>query len=223
MIRIKKIICLLIAAFMLACPVLAVSVADFDPDEESDEAPRRFSPTSRVMITDYSIRGGGLVAGEVSEVMFVLKNTGRWATVNSVLLTGWIESIAPVEFTGTNQIFIESIPAGGEVAVIFEYYTKNVDLTALRSVSAGFNISYGDEAVGAERSNSVSVRLPVLRGARTTIDEDDMRWSVPQASRRDQLLYSRLMQAAYAGGFIFCGVWIIIIILFKLGVFKRRF
>jgi len=216
MIKIKKIICALIAAFILILPVTAV------PVDEEVTPPSWTSPPSRVIITGFTVRGGGLVAGEVSTVVFTLRNTGRWVGVSSVIMTGSIESAAPVEFVGTNQVFIGRIPPDSETTVEIEYYTRNVDLTALRSISASFLIGYEDESIGIERFNSVSVRLPVLRGARTTIDEENMRWAVPHTSRRDALLYSGAMQAVYTGGFILCAIWIIIILLFKLGILRRK-
>jgi len=220
--KIKKIICLLLAVLILASPVLAGPMPARPTEEPEVTRPAFTSPPSRVIITGYTVSGGGLVAGEVSTVEFTIRNTGQWVGVSSVLLTGSIESAAPVEFTGTNQAFVDRIPPGGEAVVIFEYYTRNVDLTALRSVSVSFVIGYEDESIGIERFINVSVRLPVLRGARTMIDDEDMRWSVPQTRRRDQLLYSRLMQMAYAGGIVFFGIWIIIILLFKIGVFRRK-
>jgi len=202
MIKIKKTICFFLAAFALALPVSAIP--------------------SRVMIMDYFVEDGGFVAGEVSTVTFILKNMSRTSNVTSVLLIGWIDSVSPVEFAETNQAYVEIIPPGEEVAVEFEYYTKNVDMTAISSVSVGFTIYYADDALEAERASSTSVRLPVRRGARTTIDEEDMRWSAPWVSNRDRILSSGLMQSAYMAGFVFCAVWALLLALFKFGVFKRR-
>jgi len=211
---------------LLAVPAFAMEIEmemelELGPDGGEPGRTVTVQP-GRVLITDFFVMGGGLVAGETSTVVFVLENTGE-AGVNSVVLTGWIDPAAPVEFTGTNQVYVGSIAPGGEASAMFEYYTRNVDLTALHSISAGFTISYGDEAVWAERSNSVAVRLPVLRGARTTVGEEDMRWSEPYISRMAELLTSRAMQALYAGGFVLCSVLAALILLLKLGILKRRF
>ena len=117
---------------------------------------------NRVMISDYYVVGGGLVAGEINTAVFILKNTGETSWVTSLLLTGWIDSGAPVDFDGTNQVYVPYIMPRGEVAVEFTYYTKNVDLTLIDTISAGFAINYGDEGSGAERVNNVSFRPPIL-------------------------------------------------------------
>jgi len=178
---------------------------------------------SRVIITDFFIEGGGLEAGGISMAVFMLKNTSETANVNSVLLTGSIDTTAPLELVGTNQAYVRLIPPGGEVEVEFEYYTRNVDLTSIDCISVGFTIHYGDEGTGVERMNSVTLRLPVLRNANTAVDEADMLWPVPQDSALDEFLYSRLMQAAYAAGLVICCVGIAVLLLFKMGIlrFKR--
>jgi len=204
MIKIKKLFCFFIAAALLTVPVSAMP--------------------SRVIITDYFVDGGGFVAGQVSTVTFILKNTNSSSNITSVFLVGWIDSGSPVEFAETNQAYVEMISPGGEVEVVFEYYTKNVDMTAIRSVSVGFYIYYSDNALGdTERSNSVSLRLPVLRGARTTIAEEDMRWSAPMVSNIDNILSSDLMQAVYIAVFVVCVLWSILLVLFRFGILKRRF
>jgi len=172
----------------------------------------QITPASRVLIDDYYVVGGGLAAGKTSAAVFMLKNTGMTASVNSVLITGWIETGAPVEFTGSNQAYVPLIPPGGIVAVEIEYSTKNVDLTSIESVSAGFTISYGDEGSGAERTNSVSLRLPVSGGRNVVIKEEDMHWTVPGESALDELLYSRNMQFVYAAGLALCCFGIVVIL-----------
>ena len=181
------------------------------------------APPSRVLITDYSVRGGGLMAGEVSTAVFTLTNMSSETAVNSVLITGWIEAAAPVEFTRTNQVYVARIPPGGEATVVFEYYTRHVDMTAIGTVSVGFSIAYSEEEGGTERSNNVSLRLPVQRGARTTVRDDDMEWPMPWVSDFDRLLASRAMQMVYVGGAAFSGVLTVIIMLFKTGILRRKF
>ena len=170
------------------------------------------TPASRVLIDEYYVIDGGLVAGKTSTAVFMLKNTGVTANVNSVLITGWIETGAPVEFTGSNQAYVPVIPPGGLVAVEIEYSTKNVDLTSIESVSAGFTISYGDEGSGVERTNSVSLRLPVSGGRNVVISEEDMHWTAPGDSALDGLLYSENMQLIYAAGLAICCLGVIAIL-----------
>jgi hypothetical protein len=219
--RILAAVLAVLFVFLLAFPVFAATI-DIEDEPDETAVSRRVFPPSRVIITDYFVTGDGLSAGEVSTVTFVLRNMSWVSAVNSVLLTGWIESAAPVEFTGSNQVYIDAIPPRGERLAVFEYYTRHVDMTAISTVSAGFAIVYSDDA-GIERTSNVSVRLPVLRGARTTVSEDDMQWPTPWVSDRNSFLASRLMQIAYAGGFVFCVALIIIIMLFKIGILRRRF
>jgi hypothetical protein len=222
MIKIKKMICWMLAAFMLVLPVSATRIDSIENNDEYVSALMRSIP-SRVMIADYYIEDGGLVAGEVSKATFIIRNMSRTSNVTSVFLSGWIDSAAPVEFIGTNQAYVEIINPSQEIAVVFEYYTRNVDMTAIGTVAAGFTIHYSDDAIaGHERSNSVSVRLPVLRGARTAIDEEDMQWPAPWVSDGERFLSANIMQAVYAAGFVFSVIWIILLVLFKFGVLKRK-
>lgn len=223
MIKAKKIISLLIAAYML---IFSVSATVYDIEDENDESlvPIGDFIPSRVMITDYFVEGGGFVAGEIRKVTYIVKNMSNVSNVTSVLLIGWIDTVTPVEFTGTNQDYIEIIPPKEEVEFVFEYYTRNVDMTAISNVSAGFTIYYCDDALGgSERTNSVSVKLPVLHGTRSMIDEEYMKWATPSVSRLDRLMSSKLMQALYAACFVWCSIWILLLMLFKLGILKRKF
>ena len=211
----KIIISVVLCLFMLTFPVFATVYIEDAPTQQ------RFPP-ARVIVTGFSVNGGGLIAGEVSTVEFVLFNTSTNTAVTSVLLTGWIDSIAPVEFTETNQAFIRRIPPGGEAVVTFEYFTRNVDMTAIGTVSAGFSIHYSEELSGLDRSNTVSLNLPVLRRARTTVNDEDMFWPAPFVSDLDRFLVSRTMQTVYVGGFVLCGILIVIILLFKLGILRFK-
>jgi len=178
----------------------------------ASEGTDQMIPASRVMIDEYYVVDGGLIAGKTSTAVFMLKNTGVTASVNSVLITGWIETEAPVEFAGSNQVYVPLIPPGGIVAVEVEYSTKNVDLTSIESISAGFTISYGDEGTGVERTNSVSLRLPVSGGRNAGVSEEDMRWTEPGDSVLDVLLYSQGMQFVYAAGLVICCAGIVVIL-----------
>lgn len=239
--KIKIIICLLVVAYTLTFPVLAtiptipieeyvnaenienVENVENDEDDEDVKVQKKFIP-SRAMITDYFVEGGGLAAGKVSKVTFKLKNMSRTSNITSVLLIGWIDSSAPVEFTGINQAYVEIIFPSEEVEIVLEYYAKNVDMTAIGNVSAGFAIYFHDDALnGNERINNVSVKLPILHGARNTIAEEYMQWSTPSVSRLDRMLTSNIMQAMYAAGLVCCSIWILLLMFFKFGVLKRRF
>lgn len=224
MIRLKKTLCLIITAFIFAFPILSADYNDMEnQSEESIKIPSGSIP-SRVIITDYSVEGGGLEAGKVCTVTFIIENTSKVSNVTSVLMTGWIDSVAPVEFAETNQVYVDTIVPGEKVSVVFKYYVKKVDMKAIGNVSAGFTIYYNDEALAMhERTNSISVKLPVLHGEKTTIDEEYMQWSTPLVSNRERLLSSNIMQALYAAGFVFSCIWIVLLILFKFGVLKRGF
>jgi len=173
------------------------------------------APPSRVVIADYTIEGGGLAAGETVTAEFKLRNTGASASVSSVLVTGWIDTAAPVEFIGVNQAYVASIPPRGESVVRFTYYTRDVDLSGVGSVSAGFAIAYGDEGSASERTNNVSVRLPVLHSDAARVSESDFYWLEPQASALDTFLYSERMQLVYAAGLSCSGAFILILFVFK--------
>jgi len=219
---IKTIICIVVIALMSVLLVYAYETEYEEAEYEEDEQQGTSSP-SRVIIIDYSIHGDGLAAGEVSTGIFVLKNTSAAAYVSSVLLTGWIETSAPVHFTGTNQAYIGRIPPGGTVNVAFEYYSENIDMAAISSINAGFAIHYADEATGIERANNVTLRLPVLREGRPPLYPEQLTWQTRELSRLDSLLYSRTMQTVYLGTIIFCAIWIILLMLFKFGILKRKF
>jgi len=189
-----------------------IMVFTFPAAVSAREEPDQMIPASRVMIDEYYVVDGGLIAGKTSTAVLMLKNTGLMANVNSVLITGWIETEAPVEFAGSNQVYVPLIPPGGIVAVEIEYNTKNVDLTSIESISAGFTISYGDEATGVERTNSVSLRLPVSGVRNAGVNEGDMHWTAPGDSVLNELLYSRSMQLVYAAGLVICCAGIVAIL-----------
>jgi len=193
--------------------VLATTlVFTFPAAVSAHEEPEQMIPASRVMIDEYYVVDGGLIAGKTSTAVFMLRNTGVTASVNSVLITGWIETEAPVEFAGSNQVYVPLIPPGGIVAVEVEYSTKNVDLTSIESISAGFTIAYGDEGTGVERTNSVSLRLPVSGGRNAGVNEEDMHWTEPGDSVLDVLLYSQGMQFVYAAGLVFCCAGVVVLL-----------
>jgi len=173
------------------------------------------APASRVIISDYHIVGDGLVSGKQCTLVIRLQNVSGVENVNSVLVTGWIEAGAPVEFVGVNQAYIPRILPGDEADMEFEYYTKHVDLSSIDSISAGFTILYSDEGSGTERTNSVSLRLPVSSGTDSAFDETDMRWPEPGHSALDEFLYSTFMQTVYIAGIIFCCVCVVILLLNK--------
>jgi len=210
----KKAMCILAITFMLAGQIISANKIVYG--EPTIPLP------SRVIITSYSISGGGLVAGETRRATFVLENTSVTAYISSVLVTGRIESTAPVYFVGTNQVYIGRIPPGGNVEVVFEYYTQRVDMAAVGRVYAGLTVQYADEATRVERINNITVHLPVLLEVRTPINEEQMQWQMRELSRIDSLLYSSVMQALYLGIIVFCVIWIVLLILFKFGILKRR-
>ena len=188
----------------------------------ADEGKQAVIP-SRIIINDYFIDGGGLVAGEISAAVLVLRNTSKTSTVSSLLLTGWIDSEAPAEFYGTNQIYVPAIPPSGDTSVELEIYTNNVDLSSINSISAGFIIDYKDEESEIERSTNISIRLPILRKTQSAIDEADMNWMEPETSTLYELMNADYMQKIYITGFIVCCLGSIVMIMVKLKVlrFKR--
>jgi len=190
------------------------------PDELPEEIVAE--PPSRIVITEYSVGDGGLKAGEASTALFTLKNMNDSFNVNSILITAWVDSAAPVEFIGTNQSYIALLTPGGEAKAVFVYYTKNVDISAIGSVSAGFSIQYFDESDGKERTNNISVRLPVVNYTDTTLDEAYMQWQTPSESAVDEMLYSMRMQAIYVAGLVFSCICIAVLLLFKFTVLRRK-
>jgi len=226
MAKVRKVVTtILITLFLVALLAVTVYADEYDAGYEYgleyEQDPHRMQPPSRVIITDFWVDGGGLAAGETSAVVFALHNTGV-DYVYSVILTGWIEPASPVTFTETNQIYVGSIAPFGETFVTVEYFTSYVDLTALRSVPAGFTINYADTATDIERTNSVTVLLPVVRGLRTAVYEGDMQWDEPHISQVDEFLTSSTMQAVYLGIFTLCAALIMVLLLFKAGILKRK-
>lgn len=226
----RKTLCILIVTVIFTMPVLAVDTDElydqddsYEPYEPVTELEHvRMAAPSRVIISDFLVVGGGLSAGETSTVVFVLRNTGQYADINSVVLTGWIDSDAPVSFVDTNQAYAGRIPPGEEIFVMIDYYTRNVNLTALKSVPVGFNISYGDEATNSERTSSVTVLLPVLHGAVTVVNEEEMHWVLPHVSNFDEFMSSRIMQTVYVTVLVVCIILIILKLLFKVGLLKLK-
>jgi len=208
----KSFLIVFIIAFLIVRP--ASAFGQIYSIESATAEP--MTPPSRVIITDYSIEGGGLAAGETVTAEFTLRNTGASAYVNSILVTGWIDTAAPVEFIGVNQAYVASIRPRGEAVVRFTYYTRDVDLSGVGSVPAGFSIAYGDEGSASERTNNVSVRLPVLHTEAARVSEADFYWPEPQASTLDTFLYSERMQLVCAAGLAFCGMLILILLIYKI-------
>ena len=204
-------IILMISAFLFIRPAAAYGLTL--PTEPA--AVESMAPPSRVVIADYAVEGGGLAAGKTVTAEFTLRNTGASAYVNSVLVTGWIDSASPVEFIGVNQAYVASIRPRGEAVVRFTYYTRDVDLSGVGSISAGFAITYGDEGSAVERTNNVSVRLPVLRADAARWDESDFYWPEPQDTALDTFLYSRRMQFVYAAGLACSGFFILVLFVLK--------
>jgi len=198
------------AMVMLLFPITVLATGN---DEPADAKPA--APASRVVISDYYIVGDGLVSGTQSTLVIVMKNTSETDNVSSVLVTGWIETGAPVEFVGANQAYVPHILPGREATVEFEYSTKNVDLSSIDGISAGFTILYSDESSGTERTNNVSLRLPVSSGDDSVFDEADMRWPEPKPSAMDAFLYAKYMQTIYVAGIILCCVCVVILLFNK--------
>jgi len=207
----KSIPVALVIALLAAFPVIAHA------DEDEATAPAAPAvPAGRVIVIDYSVADGGLTAGQTCTVTYILHNTAKNATVSNVLVNGWVESGAPVDLVGINQVYMPRISPDGEVSFEFEYYTKNVDLTAIDSYSVGMTISYIDDGTKTERSNSVSVRLPVSDSSHFAVDSVDMRWQMPESSTLFGLLNSWPMQLVYLAGFVACGAGIVLLLFGKL-------
>jgi len=198
---------ILAIALLMAFPVVAHA-------EEAGAAPA--VPSGRVIVADYYTADGGLTAGKTCTVTYILHNTAKSAAVSNVLVNGWVESGAPVDLVGINQVFLPRISPDGEAAFELEYYTKNVDLTAIDSYSVGLTISYIDEGTKTERTNSVSLRLPVSDSAIIAVDEADMRWQTPESSTLFRLLNSWPMQLVFLVGLFACGAGIALLLLGKL-------
>jgi len=217
-----KIIFFILIVLLMVTSATAFADVENEPHEPIIEELDLMVPPSRIIISDYFIEGEGLVAGEISAAVITLQNTSDYYYLNSILITGWIEPGAPVEFLTTNQEYAGRLPPGEEISVTIMYYTQNVDLTAVSSVEAGFTIHFGDEATQTERTNNVSINLPVLRGVITAIERADMVFETYTPSSIDILLSSRNMQAVYLGVLIASFLFSVIIILFKARVFVRK-
>jgi len=203
---------LAIAAAVLASSFLPhVSAAG----ENSGVSPESDAVPSRVIIEDLYVEGGGLAAGKPGTAVIVLRNTSATASVTGLLVSGWIGDGEPVEFEGVNQVYVPFMAPGGNASVDFKYLTGNVDLTSTTSISAGFTISYKDEGSGIDRTNNVSVRLPVLNKSYTAVSEADMRWPEPVTTAFDAFLASRFMQIIYLMGLIGCCTGIVVLLLSK--------
>ena len=186
------------------------------------EPPGYDTVPSRVIIVDHFIMGGGLAAGETGTAVFILRNTSETHNVSGVLVSGWIGDGEPVEFAGVNQAYVPLILPGGEVSVEFEYSTGNVDLTSIKSFSAGFTISYKDEGSGTDRTNYVSVRLPVFSNSYTAVSDADMRWPTPVVSSADAFLATRFMQVVYMIGLIACLAGSLVLLLYKTELLRGK-
>jgi len=209
--KLLKIALAMAAALLMLSFHPRVSAAEESPEASSgsDAVP------SRVIIEDLYVEGGGLTAGEAGTAVFVLRNTSVTTSVTGVLVSGWIGEGEPVEFDGVNQAYVPLISPGGEASVEFKYLTGNVDLTSTTSISAGLTISYKDEGSGIDRTNNVSVRLPVLNKSYTAVSEADMRWPEPVTTAFDAFLASRFMQAIYLIGLFGCCTGSVVILLSK--------
>jgi len=194
----------------LAFPLTAFADED---DELLSAGPKA---ASRVIISDYSVADGGLTAGKTCIATFTLHNVNENAAVNSVLVTGGIETGAPVVYVGVNQAYVPLIEPGGEAVVEFEYYTKNVDMTSIDSISVALTISYVDEGTEIERTNSVSLRLPVSESTPAVVSDADMHWQEPGTSGMNGFLDSGRMQMVYFVGLVVCGVGIGVLLFRKL-------
>ena len=201
------------AAFFLCARVSASEISV--PEEPV------YSPPSRIIVTAYSAEGGGLTPGNSCAVTIELQNTSAISRVNSVLITGWIDSSAPVHFAETNQAYITTIPPNGTAYAEFIYYTEKIALSAVESVNAGFNIYYSDEVAGADRTNNVSVRIPVLYEKTDT--EKEIRWQDPPAAGVEALLFSARMQPIYSAVTVFCLFGVVLSLLNKIRIALRRF
>jgi len=206
---VRSIPAILAIALLVAFPFVAHA-------EEGGTAGAQAVPSGRVIVVDYYISDGGLTAGKTCTVTYILHNTARSATVSNVLVSGWVEGGAPVDMVGINQVYLPRITPDGEASFEIEYYTKNVDLTAIDSYSVGLSISYIDDGTKTERTNSVSLRLPVSEDAHIAIDEADMRWQTPEASALFGLLNSWPMQLVFLAGLFACGAGIVLLLLGKL-------
>jgi len=183
--------------------------------ENTGVSPGSDAVPSRVIIADLYVEGGGLTAGETCTAVFVLKNTSETSGVTGVLVSGWIGDGEPVEFDGVNQVYVPFISPGSEASVEFMYFTGNVDLASTTGITAGFTISYKDEGAGIDRTNNVSVRLPVLHKSYTAVSEADMRWPEPVTTAFDAFLTARFMQAIYLIGLVFCCTGSVFLLLLK--------
>ena len=199
----------------LAIALLVALPATARADEDGASATPAV-PAGRVIVADYFVSGGGLKSGATCTVTYVLYNTSKTSSVTGVLVSGWVENGAPVDLVGVNQVYVPRIPPENEIMIEFEYYAKNVDLTAIDSYSAGLTISYIDEGSKTERTNSVSLRLPVSDGGYSAVYGVDWRWQTPEPSALSGLMNSRPMQLVYLAGFVACCAGIALLLLGKL-------
>ena len=208
--------------FMVVLLVFSFPAQVLADEDDPEVTPESNAVPSRVIVADHYIEGGGLAAGETGTAVFVLKNTSETSNVSGLLVSGWIADGEPVEFDGVNQAYVPLLLPGSQTAVELKYFARNVDMTTVRSVSVGLTVSYKDEGSGIDRTNNISLRLPVIHTSYPAVSEADMRWQTPAVSAFDEYLTSRLMQVVYMAGLIICFAGSVILLLFKTKVLRYK-
>ena len=139
-----------------------LSAANYDPASNparlSDAASGvRYSPA--VILSNYTVTGGGLVAGGYVTIAFEFTNTSRLSGVFDLVVSFGTSSatMSPV-YGQTNQSFIIAIPTGGVAEV---EKTFNIAMTSQDIIEMPVRISYQGVGTGQEGAN-MTIYLPLF-------------------------------------------------------------
>lgn len=115
----------------------------------------------RIVISKYEVSSGAVIPGSEFELMLTLKNTSDKDDVYSVLLTGRDNNglIEPV-YGGTNQQYVDKIPAGKEKVVTFKLMLASRATTD--KISYTINREFVDKQNG-QYNNDAIINIPVKK------------------------------------------------------------
>ena len=139
--------------------LIMCSVAILLLNTDSVFATNNIAISPRVIVSNYKVSGGGIVPGGEFELTLTFKNSSSEYDIHSLLITGsdpngYIEPI----YGGTNQQYIDEIPADGEIKVTFQL--KASSRIEEDSVFFTINREFVDTVNGGH-TNDVVIKLPV--------------------------------------------------------------
>lgn len=178
-----------------------------------------FSQT-RIIVTDCVVEGGGLVAGNTSEVTVTLKNTSAQWPVQSVLVTGWwVDKNDPVEFVVSNQAYVGDIDPEQEGEASFLIKTDDANALSQKSIQCNLDISYTEDGRN-ESVNTVVVQIPVNAAGNEPAEQDDPQKNKPTDVQAEQPFDYTAMRSRpgarfpiYVAGFGVCALGCMVLLL----------